>query len=102
MVCIEPFKCPNCGALYRVVKTEAGPKAVAREIKCRACGAPLNGRDGQFVLKYFLTWNPGPLRRASSDCHQPARYFLGPHDTHSSVRRRICARPVELGSYVAV
>ena len=67
MVKAEPFKCPNCGAFYRVVKTDAGPETVDRQIKCRACGAPLNGRDGQFVLKYFLTWNPGRLRRASSN-----------------------------------
>ena len=37
------FQCPNCGALYQVIKCEAG-----------TCSTPLVGRDGQFVLKYFL------------------------------------------------
>jgi len=65
MVRTEPFKCPNCGAHYQVVITDAGPETVDRQINCRACGAPFNGRDGQFVLKYFLVWSPGRLRRVS-------------------------------------
>src|SRR5271155_594708 len=48
------FNCPNCNALYQVVKAEAGPETVDREITCRACGGPLVGREGNFVLKYFL------------------------------------------------
>jgi hypothetical protein len=64
----EPFKCPNCGAFYQAVKVDAGPEIVDRQIKCHACGAPLNGRDGQMFLKYFLTWNPGRLRKASWGC----------------------------------
>jgi hypothetical protein len=48
------FTCPNCRALYHVVKAEAGPETDSREIVCRACGRPLAGRDGGFVLKYFL------------------------------------------------
>ena len=35
MVRTEPFKCPNCGTLYQVVKTDAGPETVGRQIKCR-------------------------------------------------------------------
>jgi predicted Zn finger-like uncharacterized protein len=54
MVRTEPFKCPNCGTFYQIVKADAGPETDDRQIKCRACGAPLNARDGQFVLKYFL------------------------------------------------
>jgi len=50
----NPFTCPNCGAFYQVVKAEAGPETDTREITCRACGGPLTGRDGKFVLKYFL------------------------------------------------
>jgi predicted Zn finger-like uncharacterized protein len=69
MVKTESFKCPNCGALYQVVKVDAGPETVDRQIKCHACDALLNGRDGQLVLKYFLTWNPGRLRRASWGCY---------------------------------
>jgi hypothetical protein len=50
----NPFTCPNCGAFYQVVKTEAGPETDNREITCRVCGGPLTGREGNFVLKYFL------------------------------------------------
>jgi hypothetical protein len=50
----NPFTCPNCQALYEVVKVEAGPETDSREIVCRACGGPLTGREGSFVLKYFL------------------------------------------------
>jgi hypothetical protein len=48
------FHCPDCNALYQVVKTEAGPETVDQEITCRGCGAPWAGREGKFVLKYFL------------------------------------------------
>jgi len=48
-----PFKCPNCGALYEVVRVEAAP-ANDREITCRACGGRLPGREGALILKYFL------------------------------------------------
>jgi hypothetical protein len=44
------FSCPNCNALYHRIKVEAGPEIV----DCLACGGPLPGRDGSFVLKYFL------------------------------------------------
>ena len=59
------FKCLNCGALYQVLKCEAGPETDDRQIKCRACGAPLVGRDGQFVLKYFLLRTPGQMIRSA-------------------------------------
>jgi hypothetical protein len=48
------FTCPNCQALYEIVKVEAGPETDDREIGCRACGGPLIAREGKFVLKYFL------------------------------------------------
>jgi hypothetical protein len=48
------FSCPACGALYQVVKVEAGPESVDREIACRTCGAEFPGRDGELVVKYFL------------------------------------------------
>jgi hypothetical protein len=48
------FTCPNCNAFYQVVKVEAGPETTDREIACRVCGVPLAGREGKFVLKYFL------------------------------------------------
>ena len=54
------FVCPNCDALYELVKVEAGPETVAREVACRSCKAPLSGMEGKFVLKYFL------LRKAAT------------------------------------
>jgi predicted Zn finger-like uncharacterized protein len=48
------FTCPNCQALYQIVKVEAGPESVSQEVPCRVCGAPFAGRDGKFVIKYFL------------------------------------------------
>ena len=48
------FNCPNCNALYEVVKLQAGPETNDREITCRNCGNPLIGREGSLVLKYFL------------------------------------------------
>jgi predicted RNA-binding Zn-ribbon protein involved in translation (DUF1610 family) len=59
-----PFKCPNCGALYEVVRVEAAP-ANDREIACRACGGPLRGREGRFILKYFLVERPGERGHAA-------------------------------------
>jgi hypothetical protein len=50
----KSFTCPNCNALYQVVKVEAGPETNDRAITCRLCGVPLAGREGKFVLKYFL------------------------------------------------
>ena len=50
----EAFTCPNCNAFYQVIKAEAGPETDNREIVCRTCGGPLVGREGKFVLKYFL------------------------------------------------
>ena len=48
------FHCPNCNALYQVVKVEAGPETVGRETTCLCCEAPLIGREGNLVVKYFL------------------------------------------------
>ena len=48
------FTCPNCNALYQIIKAEVGPETTERDIACRICGGPLPGREGQFVLKYFL------------------------------------------------
>ena len=53
------FTCPNCQALYEVVKVEAGPETTLQEVTCLSCGGPLAAREGKFVLKYFL------LREAS-------------------------------------
>ncbi len=52
------FSCPHCGAAYEIVRAEAGPETVDREITCRRCGGPLHGREGGLVLKYFLVERP--------------------------------------------
>jgi predicted nucleic acid-binding Zn ribbon protein len=44
------FDCPNCGAEYKVVRAEGDPPP-DRQIECRRCGGPLQGRDGKFILK---------------------------------------------------
>ena len=50
-----PFDCSNCGAQYKVVRVEAPPgPPTDREITCLNCGGPLSGREGAFLLKYFL------------------------------------------------
>jgi hypothetical protein len=50
-------------ALYELVKAEAGPETVDREVACQSCGAPLSGMEGKFVLKYFLLRKAGRVRR---------------------------------------
>jgi hypothetical protein len=47
------YFCPNRNALYQVVR-EAGPETINKETTCRSCGAPMSGREGKFVIKYFL------------------------------------------------
>jgi hypothetical protein len=51
------FQCPQCAAVYQVVRIEAD-SADDREINCPACHAPLRGRDGNFFLKYFMMGLP--------------------------------------------
>src|SRR5215471_12708401 len=58
-----PFKCPNCGAEYRLVRVEAGPETTDRELTCIACGGPLNGREGRFLLKYLFVDRRSKRRR---------------------------------------
>jgi len=46
-------------AKYEIVRVEAPPGPTTdREIECIACGAPLHGREGKFLLKYFLVERP--------------------------------------------
>jgi hypothetical protein len=58
------LRCENCNAAYRVIKVDAGPETVDRQVACCVCSASLPGRDGNTVLKYFLTGKPsqGPSR----------------------------------------
>jgi hypothetical protein len=51
------FNCPNCDALYQVVKGEPGHETIDRSVACGSCRGPLPARDGKFVLKYFLLRN---------------------------------------------
>ena len=50
----SPSRVRTAKRCYHIVKVEAGPESVFKEVPCRVCGAPLAGRDGRFVLKYFL------------------------------------------------
>ena len=56
------FECPHCGG-----RLQAGPSRAAefvmiyRQITCRKCGAPLQGRQGNVVFKYFRAHQPGAL-----------------------------------------
>lgn len=54
------FNCPHCAALYKVVRIETPQVSVEREITCRRCGGPLQGREGRFILKYFFVDRPSP------------------------------------------
>ena len=35
------FNCVDCNALYHLIKVEAGPETIDRDLNCQACGAPL-------------------------------------------------------------
>ena len=58
MSAAELFKCPNCSSQYKLVRVEAEPDPSQGRIECHYCGAPLNGREGRFILKYFLIDRP--------------------------------------------
>jgi hypothetical protein len=67
------FQCPQCAALYRVVRVEVEAAAGGeREITCPACHAPLQARDGRFALKYFLTGFPKRSRPHAAHASSPA------------------------------
>ncbi len=76
----DPFTCPNCAAFYQVVKAEAGPETDNREINCRACGSPLAGREGKFVLKYFLLRKAARSRRAEPKADADDATLIEPVD----------------------
>lgn len=50
------FRC-RCGAQYKVARQEA-PQNREGKITCLSCGAPLDAREGKFVLKYFRVKRP--------------------------------------------
>jgi predicted RNA-binding Zn-ribbon protein involved in translation (DUF1610 family) len=53
-----PFDCPNCGAQYKLVRVETNETLPDQQLTCRKCRGPLHGREGRFVLKYFLVDRP--------------------------------------------
>ena len=60
---VTRFQCPNCEALYKVVRIEA-PAAHDNPVLCLSCGGPLQNREGKFALKYFrVDDGPGRHRR---------------------------------------
>jgi transcription elongation factor Elf1 len=61
---VTRFDCSNCGAHYHLVRVEAGAETTSREITCRSCGAPLQAREGRYILKYFLVDRPRIQARA--------------------------------------
>ena len=54
----EPFNCPTCKGRYNLVRAEADRQSSSGTIECYYCGGPLHGREGQFVLKYFVADKP--------------------------------------------
>jgi hypothetical protein len=50
----ERFECPHCQAEYKLVRVDAPVVESTQEIFCRSCDGPLQGRQGRFILKYFL------------------------------------------------
>ena len=80
------FTCAHCQALYHVVTVEAGPETTEAEVTCRTCGAPLPGREGTFVLKYFM------LRHGARGTSQGDNLALVPNPC--ALRRRPTAGTV--------
>jgi hypothetical protein len=50
----KSVRLPKLRAHYKVVRMESDAIDVEGQIVCRRCGAPLQGREGKYVLKYFL------------------------------------------------
>ncbi len=48
------FECPACRARYKLVRMACDRIESDEQIACRNCGAPLQARDGNDILKYFL------------------------------------------------
>ncbi len=50
----DAFQLPALQRAYHVVRAQAGPETVGRELTCRACRGLLPSRDGKHVLKFLL------------------------------------------------
>jgi hypothetical protein len=60
---LSDFNCPRCATAYKVVHAEAEDTEGGYAVPCLQCGGPLQGREGRFILKYFL--GVGRKRRAA-------------------------------------
>jgi DNA-directed RNA polymerase subunit RPC12/RpoP len=49
-----PFRCPACGAEYKLVRVETKEIVQDRQMTCRRCGSPLPGSEGRLILKYLF------------------------------------------------
>jgi hypothetical protein len=75
------FECPNCAAKHEVVRVEAPPGPTTdREITCLSFGGPLHGREGRFLLKYFMIERPKrrAANRARLSAKQQSKYRAKP------------------------
>ena len=50
----DAFHCPNCDAVYKVVRVKGEPGKTYLPVHCRVCHGALAATDGDDVLKYFL------------------------------------------------
>lgn len=80
--------CQNCGVRYQVVHIGVESVETNHQTECLACGAPLQGRDGRFVLKYFLL-QPSlrPLGRRRAGLDAPSQ-LVGPRIDRAYVNER--------------
>jgi predicted Zn finger-like uncharacterized protein len=63
-VVFKSFACPDCQALYQLVRDEAGPLESDRKVACHKCGVPFPNRKGKFNLHYFLLREASLAQRA--------------------------------------
>lgn len=54
--------CPQCDAVYHVVMANVGSEQDEQGVTCLACGTLLAGREGKFILKYFMLRPDGYVR----------------------------------------
>jgi integrase len=80
----EPFNCPTCNGRYRIVRAEADAKSFSGTIECYYCGGPLVGRDGKFVLIYFVADKPRQ-RRPDNPFSRIKPYHTGTHHTWTDI-----------------
>jgi hypothetical protein len=50
----DEFECPNCQALYKMVRVSSGPEIIDRLLHCKVCNQPLAPTHDGKILKYFL------------------------------------------------